>query len=429
MPAPRPRRFAASAQDWFSVAIAIGHDRTIRLVLELGGMIDHERLARALRLLIDAEPILGCRFVASPLRAHWRERDDLDSLELCGLVPTADASRDLHAFMAESIDPERDPLVQIRVFRADADTVCFKVSHAAMDGGGFKQLVHRLIAAYRGLAADASLVLPPGPAPDRGQGQVLRLYPLRRRIGAFLTQPFHKKEWSFPFTDGEPREFTFATMNPEVRVTALREAARRRGGTIMEALVAGFARALLESTDAASGVPIPFVLPVDLRRHLPDPNAAGLCNLSSLAWFELERKPGAPVEETVADVHQGLERALKDMPGIGLAVVMELAALPGYGLFHFFNNVRARMARRQGSEFPSLSNIGPMDPVALDFGDAHVRQARFYAPVFFPPTFCVVVGSFGDKLYFTVSYPASVVPAGLMERYLDRLEHEIRAML
>jgi NRPS condensation-like uncharacterized protein len=411
------------------VVIAIGHDRTVRLVLELDGRVDHPRLTRALRLLMEAEPILGCRFVGGLFTAYWRERDDRETLEPCRLVPSADVGRDLHAFMAESIDPERDPLVQVAVFRAETDTVCFKVSHAAMDGGGFKQLVHRIIAAYRGLSGDPALVLPPGPAQERSQRQVMRHIPFRKRVSAFLTQPFHKKNWSFPFTTAEPEGFTFATRTLDVPASTLREAARRRGCTLMDALVASFARALLEVTDAAVGVPIPFVLPVNLRRHMPDPDAAGLCNLSSLSWFSLKRKPGAGIDETLAEVHGELEHAFTDLPGVGLAGVMDFASLLGYGAFRYFNGIRARMARAQGREFPSLSNIGPLDPAALDFADAHVRQARFYAPVGFPPTLSVVTGSYADALYFTVSYPASVVPGDLMERYLDRLAVEIHSLL
>ena len=117
---------------------------------------------------------------------------------------------------------------------------------------------------------------------------------------------------------------------------------------------------------------------------------------------------------------------MNDNPGVGLAVVMEVVSILGYHGFGFFNRLRAKMARGQGREFPSLSNIGVMDPKVLDFGDAQVRQARFFGPVMFPPTFYVVSGSFEDTLYFTASYPKNVVPEGLMERFLDRLVERAR---
>jgi NRPS condensation-like uncharacterized protein len=214
-----PRRvIPASVQDWFSVIIGIGHDRTIRLVLDFDGTLDHPRMSRAIRLLMDAEPILGCRFVPRLFRACWRTREDLDSLEPCTIATAGEVTRELKAFMAQSIDPHHDPLIQIRIFRASTDTICIKLSHAAMDGGGFKALVERLTTLYRRLAVDASSMPAADPVTDRGQGQVLRLLPLRTRWRAFFTQPFHKKSWSFPFTAARPADFTFSERTVDLPV-------------------------------------------------------------------------------------------------------------------------------------------------------------------------------------------------------------------
>ena len=86
------------------------------------------------------------------------------------------------------------------------------------------------------------------------------------------------------------------------------------------------------------------------------------------------------------------------------------------------------MKRRQAREFPSLSNVGMMDPDVINFGDTRVRQARFFSPVIYPPTFSLVCGSFEDVMYFTASYPRSVVPGDLVERLLDRIVTEIGSL-
>jgi NRPS condensation-like uncharacterized protein len=423
-----PLKILASVQDWFFVAISLGHDRTVRLVLEMDGRVDQPRLARALRLLLDAEPVLGCRFSPGIFRAWWRARGDLDSLETCRLVTTADVSGELHAFMAHSIDPDTEPLVQVSVFRADTDTVCIKLSHAVMDGGAFKLLVQRLTTLYRALGADASAVPQVDLAMDRSQRQVLRRLPLGLRLRTFLTQPFHKKTWSFPYTGRAPDDFTFSARTVDLPIPALREAVRRRGATITDALVTCFARALFTITEPPPDVPIPFTLAMDLRRYLEAPETATLCNLSSLAWIELVRRSGASIEDTLRDVHASLEATMGDYPGVGLAMVMEIVSILGYTGFRVSNRIRARMARRQGREFPSLSNIGVMDPSVMDFGDVRMRQARFFGPVFFPPTFFIVSGSFENTLYFSASYPRSVVPGDLVERHLDLMVKEINSL-
>jgi len=116
---PPSLKIPASVQDWFFVAIERGHDQTIRLVLELEGRVDVPRLRHALRHILEAEPVLQCRFLPGLFRAWWVARDDVarlevdPALELCTLVATAEPSRDVHAFMGTRIDPRRDPLLQI----------------------------------------------------------------------------------------------------------------------------------------------------------------------------------------------------------------------------------------------------------------------------------------------------------------------------
>ena len=345
-----PRRILASVQDWFFVAISLGHDRTVRLVLELDGLVDQPRLARALRMLFDAEPVLGCRFATGIFRGWWRARSDLDSLETCILIESTDVQRDLHAFMARSMT-----LTPTRWWRSESSvprhTICIKLSHAIMDGGAFKQLVQRLTTLYRALGADESAVPQLDLAMDRGQGQVLRQLPARERLRAFLTQPFHKKTWSFPYLRGDPADFTFSARTAGISIAALREAVRRRGATITDALVTCFARALFALTEARPDVPIPFTLTMDLRRYLAAPETATLCNLSSLAWIELFHRTGASIEETLREVHASLEATMNDYPGVGLAMVMEIVSVLGYTGFRVTNRIRARMARSQGREF------------------------------------------------------------------------------
>ena len=193
-------------------------------------------------------------------------------------------------------------------------------------------------------------------------------------------------------------------------------------------IVTAFSRAIFETTPCPVGVPLPFTLAIDLRRYLDTPDGAGLVNLSSLVWVDLVKRPESGFEESLVETHAALSAAMEDMPGVGLAMVMQILRVLGYGIFVTMNKIRALMARRQGREFPSISNIGTIDPKVLDFGDVHVTHARFYGVVVYPPSLCIVSGSFGDHLYFTASYPASVVPGNLVERILDRMVTEIRSL-
>lgn len=54
------------------------NDKQGRSVVTFDGHVDANRMVRAVRLTLDAEPILGCGFVERPRRLCWERRDDLD---------------------------------------------------------------------------------------------------------------------------------------------------------------------------------------------------------------------------------------------------------------------------------------------------------------------------------------------------------------
>ncbi len=149
-------------------------------------------------------------------------------------------------------------------------------------------------------------------------------------------------------------------------------------------LVTGFVRAIFALTDTPRDVALPFTVAIDLRRYHDDPASLGLCNLSSLAWFDVVSRGETPFRETLREVHDSFSAAMARAPGVGLAMVMEIVSVFGYSGFMAVNRLRIRMARREGREFPSLSNIGVMDPRVLDFGHLRVRRARFWGPVVLP---------------------------------------------
>src|SRR5947207_15718588 len=79
-PGALPSRLRVVSGDYAVNALRLLGDMQVHCVLAFDRHLDERRLARALRLALDAEPVLGCRFVPGVLRSHWLRRDDLDAL-------------------------------------------------------------------------------------------------------------------------------------------------------------------------------------------------------------------------------------------------------------------------------------------------------------------------------------------------------------
>ncbi len=48
----------------------------IHLILDFEGTVEKKRLHRSLRLLLDAEPVIGCRFVDHWRKPYWMRLSD-----------------------------------------------------------------------------------------------------------------------------------------------------------------------------------------------------------------------------------------------------------------------------------------------------------------------------------------------------------------
>jgi NRPS condensation-like uncharacterized protein len=145
-----PNRFTVTAQDAYNYAASkFFADQQLCMVLKLGGKLDENTLAKAVRLTLDLEPVLGCRFFENGGNPYWERRSDLDQIKLCSLVETASPNKALQNFINEPTHSDVDPLVSSRIFREkEADTICIKMNHSACDAGGLKDYVSLLADFY-----------------------------------------------------------------------------------------------------------------------------------------------------------------------------------------------------------------------------------------------------------------------------------------
>src|SRR5262249_21264913 len=131
-----------------------------------------KRVTRAIRLSTIAEPILGCRFVESPLHPIWQRRANLDAIEWCEVQVIGNKEETLDLWLSSLLDLDGDPLVKARILRSPAnDTLCIKIHHACSDAIGLTQYVSLLASIYSELSRDPAYQPRPNLA-DRDQSRM-----------------------------------------------------------------------------------------------------------------------------------------------------------------------------------------------------------------------------------------------------------------
>ena len=133
---PIPRRFRAVMMDKVQYIWGKWREPQIHGVVCITGRILDDRVGKAVRLSLDAERVLGCRFVNRWWRPYWEHRDDLDNIEFYEVIETANVEKELQRFLSTPTGPCEDPQVLVRILRSGDDTLCIKVSHIVADAVG-----------------------------------------------------------------------------------------------------------------------------------------------------------------------------------------------------------------------------------------------------------------------------------------------------
>jgi NRPS condensation-like uncharacterized protein len=424
-----PQKIDLSAMDLAEYLDRRISDQQIRCVIAVDGRIDERRLARAVRLTLDAEPVLGCHLCERRRRPYWRRREDLDSVTVCSLENIRgadDGASSIMEFMTTPGDPRSEPLVSVKVMRAGKDTICVRIDHIVSDTGGIKEYLFLLCKTYRRLAEDPGYQPLPNTDGRRGLVQVLEGFSLIEKAKSLPSGSPPRARWGFPWPGrrDDDRAFSIRRLEaPEFR--ALKRCGSERDVTVNDLVLTAYYRALMELVNAEPGAPLCIQVPIDLRRYRAERSAETICNLSGQLYPVVERLPGEGFGDTLMRVSEAMKAFKVDTPGIGAAILVAAFVAPGLSLTRkvYYRMIEEEL--RSGKCNPYLSNLGVLSPAQLDFGDVGVSDAYLVSPLMLAPGFLVGISSFQDSMTITVGYGDADANRPVVERFLDLLESEL----
>jgi NRPS condensation-like uncharacterized protein len=422
-------RYPATVQDLFNYVARLWHDGQIRCVARFDGRLNAPLMARAIRLTLDAEPVLGCRLVENGRRPYFQRLPDLDDRSLCPLMTGGDLDASLSAFLVAPIDPRDGPLVHARIFRGPTgDTLAVKLAHEGGDGAGAMQYLVLLARTYHALQRDPAYCPPPQSNPDRGQGQVFRhigpLGVLRALPGMRFSTP--SLSIAGYGDDSSGRAIALRRVDA-ARLAAMRDYGRQRGAKVNDLLVAAIYRALFPLLHPRPGQPCLLALPVNLRRYLPPGYPLPVANLSGGNAYSLPYLPGESYDGALARVLAASRGFKAAVPGIGAAAFEALALGPSYAAGRALLRYVMGLAMKQGKIGPFLSNVGVLDESLVNFGEPPLADAYGLGVISFPPNLNVAASTFRGVLTLTSGYCPTAIPPATVESFLDAIIAELPA--
>jgi NRPS condensation-like uncharacterized protein len=358
--------------------------------------------------------------VERAFRPYWQRCDGLESAFEFHPADPSDTDKAINDFLLAPLDPFNGPQVRVGLFRSCFDTLYIKMSHIVADGGASIEFLRLLSGIYCRLGTDPEYRPASNLRGSRSSFQVLRHVGLKKILSSCTHISLSKPAWKLPEVDNGPALPSFFTrrIGPE-RISRIKAYGKTRGVTIGDILVTAYYRVLFEVLDPPENVPLPMLVPVDLRKYIPGGAAEGICSLTAGYFPMITRMRGELFEETLARVHAVMESNKLKQEELGQLFLMELAFAPGYIvpriLGPFITSLQA---------VPTFSNIGVVDPNIADFGVA-IREILPAGPMSTPPYFVLGSNTYNGEMALTAIVCGSEVYRAKVESFFEALIREL----
>ena len=413
------------------------HDSDIRHVTVFKGRIDINRLERAIRLCLCAEPVLGSRFVPGMFRSYWEQVKDFGTKPLCTLVESSDYDDDFGRFMTDT--PGTDlfcgPQIKCFVLRSKNDTLLIKINHVAGDGGGLKDFMKLLSSTYSRLLNNPDYI-PTVNNGRRGFDQVWENLSYKDNL-KILRRSFRDAK-SFLF----PPKYFFKSLGKNKRkgkcmivrrikpddFRGVINYAKNHGATLNDIMVAAHLRSFF-TTISPDAFPR-LVITADVRRYIPGGQAEAVCNLSGFFYLNPGNSLGSTFNDTLKIVHKSIGNMKDDYLAMGNfpLTTMAFKSLPfpaALWLHNRLGNLQKKQTMTKGVTAPLFTNTGPFEPDRLVFDELPVNNAYITTTVAWPPVVSLCLSGFKGGMTMTTGFCESFIKRQQVEAFLDKFINEL----
>ena len=412
----------------------------IHLIIHFESKIEVPRLQKALRLLLDAEPVLGCRFVENFWKAFWEPipENELDRAKLLERKSGSPSEQEaaLNTFYGETIDGLAGPQLKAMLFsRQGGERLVLKINHLVCDAGGFKEVLYRLSSIYSKLEFDPDF-RPEVRNGSRSLAQVYRNFNPFVRLGIFrrglkelfrAAKPSQSQQYPVMKERLGPVHFQFKHFSRE-RSAQVMAYGRQHDATLNDVVVTAVFRAIARQAgwevNKAGAMRINGT--VDLRRYLPSGKADALCMLSGVYSVVMADAIDDCFEDTLLKIKARIDEQKENYFGLGIMLVL-------YGmLFPYPFLIKKRAVKKQWRENldkgrvpPGMTNLGRIDHKKLGFEGAAVQTVYMAAPACCPPWFSCGLSGFSGRLTLSTGFYQSSIPVGQIKDFFALVDQEL----
>jgi NRPS condensation-like uncharacterized protein len=332
-------------------------------------------MTAAVRGLVRAYPILGCKYVPRFWRDRWEPVPDFPIERIVSVRAARDLESETRALASEKIDTGREWPLRVRLLtHAGGSRLIVVMPHLVADGNGMLVAVRELAAQMMGGGAGGSVPM------NRSFGQIVRALRVRelptlagelvRQMRRNLSVPFLPK-WTngfhpLPAAERDGLDNVERITLEGASATTFTANCRRHGATVNDGLLAAAAKATLPLAGRGTGI----AYTVNLRRFLTDPGPI-VANLSGVGSVHVDHAMAQDSGELLRNVARQTGEQKARLPGLAFGLLqLILFGWLTHGFLHLFGKFAFEKGMLlQATRTPLMTNVGVLDPYLEPFGD------------------------------------------------------------
>ncbi|ACL75574.1 condensation domain-containing protein [Ruminiclostridium cellulolyticum] len=408
----------------------------IQAIMKLDGRLDFDKLVKAVRLSVDAEPVMGCGFIkkCSP---YWKRFDDIDNINFCSIVETDNTEEAVQHFLESPLHMDNAPMFMVKLIRSGThDTLGVKINHVCSDGAGAKEYIQLLSDIYSRID-DGDMEYTPNPSVRNREDHKNLLCALGKEsldTSWNLHEQVALPTWRFHWKNKRMGDTRFVVCKlPYGHIDILKNYAKSRNATINDLILTAIFRAMFKISKPPYGVPMDIPITIDLRKYLPDHKAQAIRNLSGGVVIKIGRKPHEPFEGTLSRIVSLTKYFKNKHPSVASTRMADYIEKMSFRqICSYFKALSHVNELESLSPFsfvdvcsPVLSNMGLISKSLIRFGKNVVTDAYIIPPVVRAPGILLVASTYNGIITLAVGYYKPSVRKSTMEGLLNKIKDEL----
>lgn len=421
-----PKRIKTSSSDTLNYLLRHGNDQQVNYVFHLNGQIKDNIMKQAVRLTIDAEPVLGCKLVLNKKRTYWERRDDIDQLDYFKIIKTDNPEKDVKKFVLTQIDPTIESVLKIRIFRAEKDILVIKSDHSVMDGGGFYYYLTLLCSIYNNLIKKQKIHVEPNYNAPRDMNQLLKHYDFITKIKSLVLDKGHNPTWSFPNIGiGKSKKNFILRKIDKDQFDRIKKYGKEHGATLNDMFVTASFRALFSLQNPSKNKAMTIAIPTDLRVLMPNKKIDTVANLVSATFVNLKNNPEDSFDDMLIKVNKQMKRKKDIHLGLGQMFAINNIFRLRYSMVEKLTKLYYKRLNKKGKNHPIVTNVGRIDTQKRNFGKVDVQDAYIITPINWAPSFSMGISSYNKQITLSIGFCEDSYEKEAVELFLDLLLKEL----